>query len=564
MTQRATPQTVRAPFDGVALALGERTFRLSREGDKFWAELPDPDAEAELASRGADIDNLRVPTVRRQVIMITGSHHLQHFWVGSRRGGGLFNLPWEYHIAEARWIPMADAHVIPPDEPRGVTHWNSQCIRCHAVNGVPGLDRKTGRWSTNVAELGIACEACHGPAGEHVRHHRDHSNPTRPVAADGSDPTIINPARLSSKRSAEICGQCHSTFHLTDESGQSDFAGFLARGSSYRPGDDLASHARMLSPYKPGSSNRPTAFRSMYWNENDSRGAYWSDGAVRVGGREYLGLLDSACFIKGELSCLSCHSMHDSDPAGQVAEAMDGNRACVQCHTSIGKDARTIEAHTHHPAGSSGSLCYNCHMPHTSFALLRAIRSHRIDSPHAGTGSRFARPNACNLCHLDRTLEWTAGVLDDWYGIERPSLSRDERDTAASVLWLLRGDAAQRVVTAWHMGWKPALDISNPVGWQPAFLATLLDDPYAVVRYVAARSLTRSPLFNDLEFDYIGPAEDRARARRHVLRTWQRHWQDRLAEPIGPLLLKPGAMIDHERYQDLLNRRDDRPVEILE
>ena len=37
--------------------------------------------------------------------------------------------------------------------------------------------------------------------------------------------------------------------------------------------------------------------------------------------------------------------------------------------------------YTFHKAASSGSRCYNCHMPYTSYALLGAARAHRVDSP---------------------------------------------------------------------------------------------------------------------------------------------------------------------------------------
>lgn len=562
MTQPATPQAVVAPFENVRLKLDGRTFRLSRDGDEFWAELPDPDIESDLAARGVNLSERDVPTVRRRVLLTTGSHHLQHYWVGSQRDGGLFNLPWEFFIAEKRWIPMADTHIIPPDQPRNVTQWNVNCIRCHSVNGVPGLDRHKRQWSTRVAEFGIACEACHGPAARHVRHHRKTSPTDRPVKLTGPDSTIVNPARVSSKKSAEICGQCHSTFHVTNQAGRPDFEGFLADGLAYRAGDDLEKFVRVLSPHKPGTQpDRTLPFGSMYWNENDARGAFWPDGAVRVGGREFLGLLDTSCFIDGKLSCLSCHSMHESDPAGQIADRRDGNQACLQCHERIGK---SVEAHTHHPAGSAGSLCYNCHMPHTSFALLRAIRSHRIDSPSAASSAASGRPNACNLCHLDQTLDWTARTLNTWYGTEKPKLAPLQREVAASVLWALGGDAAQRAVTAWHMGWEPAIKASSSLHWQPPFLATLFEDPYAVVRHVAWKSLSRFPGFENLEFDYIGPLSARRAMKQRVLSSWKQRSGSRVTEPVGPLLLEPGGRLQRPRFQDLLNSRDDRAVEILE
>jgi predicted CXXCH cytochrome family protein len=102
---------------------------------------------------------------------------------------------------------------------------------------------------------------------------------------------------------------------------------------------------------------------------------YWRDGMVRVSGREYNGLIESPCYQRGALSCLSCHSMHDSDPDAQLARDRDGNAACTQCHRAL-SDERAVAAHTHHRAGSTGSTCYNCHMPHTTYGLMRAMRSH--------------------------------------------------------------------------------------------------------------------------------------------------------------------------------------------
>ena len=60
---------------------------------------------------------------------------------------------------------------------------------------------------------------------------------------------------------------------------------------------------------------------------------------------------------------------------GQLKPKMDSDTACLQCHKDM--SARLV-AHTHHAADSSGSRCYNCHMPYTSYGLLKALRSHRI------------------------------------------------------------------------------------------------------------------------------------------------------------------------------------------
>src|SRR5258708_4673837 len=119
-------------------------------------------------------------------------------------------------------------------------------------------------------------------------------------------------------------------------------------GMGFHPGDDLESKATLLQSAKIPASRR--------------KGYFWGDGMIRVSGREYNGLVESPCFQKGEMSCLSCHSMHESSPTNQLARGMESNLACLQCHKSFEKN---VPEHTHHTAGSSGSLCYNCHMPYT-------------------------------------------------------------------------------------------------------------------------------------------------------------------------------------------------------
>ena len=134
------------------------------------------------------------------------------------------------------------------------------------------------------------------------------------------------------------------------------------------------------------SDHRPRAYPGP---GRHLRGRYWSDGMVRVIGREFNSLIESKCYRAGTLSCLSCHSMHSSDPNNQLAAGMDTDRACVQCHPQVGTN---VAQHTHHAAGSEGSRCYNCHMPYTSYGLLKAARSHQINSPTVAASVQPAAP----------------------------------------------------------------------------------------------------------------------------------------------------------------------------
>ena len=154
--------------------------------------------------------------------------------------------------------------------------------------------------------------------------------------------------------------------------------------------------------------------------------------------------------------------------------------------------ARSLTAHTHHAPESSGSQCYNCHMPHTTWGLLGAMRAHRIDSPSVAVSVSTGRPNACNLCHLDTSLGDASDRLTAWYGQPAVALTVEERDIAASILWLIKGNGLQRAILAWHMSWKPALAASGDT-WQAAYLSQVLNDPYPAVRHAAGRSLHTEP-----------------------------------------------------------------------
>ena len=97
------------------------------------------------------------------VALTTGSHHIIGYWTEDERGE-LRMLPEVYARDEGRRIPRHDAFLQPPDAPDHDARWRTNCIVCHTTAGRPDED---GR-ASHVAELGIACEACHGPGREHA------------------------------------------------------------------------------------------------------------------------------------------------------------------------------------------------------------------------------------------------------------------------------------------------------------------------------------------------------------------------------------------------------------
>ena len=292
---------------------------------------------------------------------------------------------------------------------------------------------------------------------------------------------------------------------------------------------------------------------------------FWSDGMGRVSGREFNGIEQSPCFRGGRFSCLSCHSIHDSDPNDLLARNRTDNRACTQCHEAY-RDPAALTVHTHHLAGSPGNECYNCHMPHTTYGVLSAIRSHQVSSPKVSDALATGRPNACNLCHLDKTLAWTAQHLAGWYGHPIPALDDTQSTVADAVHLALSGDAGQRVLMAWHFGWPPAREASG-ASWVSPVLGILLDDPYAAVRCVAERSLRATSQLTPAGYDYVADPAGRAPAWEQVWRAWR---DDPASNPPaleipGGVLVHPGPEVttDHRVFQ-LLELRDDRPVRLRE
>jgi hypothetical protein len=551
MTQIARPSAVMGDFDDTTISFDGRTYRLERRNDVCWVEMDDP-----------DFDVGEVPRIERPIVLTTGSHHMQVFWYPD--GGGsrvVGQMPLIFLKEEAQWIPRAAAFLKPPGGSFSAEtgRWNKTCSRCHTTYGRarPGDD---GEWDTLVAEFGISCEACHGPGQQHVQMHEEASRSANVQRTHAFDDRIVDPGKLSHRRASEICGQCHSMAAPKNSKRE------LANGSDFRPGQVLdATH------FVVRDDEAARGYYKQFMTAEEvtelMRMSFWADGMIRVSGREFNGLSDSACYQRGELSCLSCHSLHktDDDPRplvewadDQLGVGMNGNDACLQCHESNRYDSK----HTHHQPHSSGSRCYNCHMPHTTYGLLKAIRSHQISSPDVSADLSAGRPNACNLCHLDQTLAWTSEHMDQWYGSTKPDLNEDQQTVAASLLWLLKGDAGQRALAAWSMSWPPALEASGDQ-WPAPFLAYLLDDPYDAVRFIAHRSLRRQPGFDGFEFDFVGPANERKLATDRALEIWND--RSTAGRKSGRhLLMDAESGLQRDVLKRLLEQRDDRAVNLIE
>jgi hypothetical protein len=206
MTQPATAATIGGAVDAPAEA-GAHRMIFERDGDGV-----------RVGVDGAE---------PRDVVMLTGSHHLQLLWFDGRADPGagaldrrMAQAPLVWLFEAERWIPRNAAFLRPPaDDPGAETgRWSVVCNRRHATHARPRL-RRDGRAETDVAELGIACESCHGPAASHVAAMRAPAARYAAHLGGGTTEPLVDPSDLDHRRGSEVCGQCHAVLQFHDDAG---------------------------------------------------------------------------------------------------------------------------------------------------------------------------------------------------------------------------------------------------------------------------------------------------------------------------------------------------------
>lgn len=489
------------------LELYSRNFRVFRKDDRIFVTGPDLHAVGRKLASLAQLKEVSVGWKRqqaeslfateaettRELVLLSGSHHYLAFWLEGGKERELRQLPFVYLLSEGRFLPRQDAFLQPPEALPRVARWNANCVQCHAVAGRPGqsegIDAHGAFWESyqsSVVEFGIACESCHGPGEEHAKLFR---NPvTRMLQRNtASARNIYLPDETGKIRASETCGQCHSYF-VPRNAGEWWDSGF---SEGYQAGDELDISRLVLSPHEENRGVQLEALNEEEVQATDLIDAnresiFWEDGSMIVGGREYNGLKESPCFINAQsertIGCTSCHSLHRGNRDGQIDPDKLGNQMCLQCHGEIG------EEHSRHSTMSAGALCVNCHMPKTSYALLQGLASHRIISPSA----RFqSPPNACALCHVDKKKSWFLEELAR-FGVKNHARSEDEdlQDISPAVRGALTGNAAERAIYAFALGSTETLNASGS-SVSRRILPILARDPYAAVRLIAERSLSK-------------------------------------------------------------------------
>ncbi len=312
------------------------------------------------------------------VALVYGSKWKQRYF--TRVGDDYYPLPVQWDVGTKEWLKY---HV--PD--KGADWWTAfypsdnmqrptgpTCDGCHSVN----YDIHTKQ----VTEWNVGCERCHGPGSEHVAH------PTRT--------NILNPAEMDDVASDDLCIQCHSQ-------GRPRMG--LIGGKAYDWPVGYHVGLRLADYWKLDS---PTLGQTDF--------LYFADGTAHKNRMQGNDFVQSVMYRHG-VTCASCHDVHGTDNYAQLRKPPD--KICLDCHgpnSPNGPHAVTLEEHTHHKDGSTGSLCVACHMPKIESEGVPGsfVSAHTFKFITPAATDRYKIPNPCTSCHADKSLDWAKNELFRW------------------------------------------------------------------------------------------------------------------------------------------------------
>lgn len=314
-----------------------------------------------------------------------GHRHIEQL-VGPVRPGRLQALPLAWDVDEGEWFDLFEGE---SRTPRDWGHWTNrgmeasmQCFFCHTTGYDKGYRPTTDDYESTWREMGVGCEACHGPSAQHAKWPDADTKSVTPIGVDDEQDLML-----------AACGACHSR---------------RIERAHFDPGQPF------LDAFEP---------------ELLDTEAYYPDGQVKEELYELVSFQTSRMHYEG-VRCWDCHDAHSN------ATKQPGNQLCLGCHEP-GYDS---DDHTHHTTGSEGATCVGCHMPVTVYMKRDARHDHSFSRPDPELTLELQIPNACNRCHDDQDAAWAAEHVRRWYPDD--DVRKRRRDVARAIAQGRRGDPA--------------------------------------------------------------------------------------------------------------------------
>lgn len=471
----ASSETVLGDFDNTIFDYFGVTSRFTKKDGKFYVETDGPDGALETF----------------EVTYTFGLDPLQQYLIEFPDGRvQALTIAWDSRPQSEggqRWFHLYPDEHIGHDDPLHWTklnqNWNFMCAECHSTGVAKNYDPKTDRYQTTWKEITVGCEACHGEGSAHVAWAKNEAPLEGEDKALGLlarfderssvtwtyDASTGQPARSAKpvpvRKEVEMCGRCHARRGILSE--------------AFVPGQPLSdSHQVALL----------------------SRGLYQPDGQKLDEVYNYGSFKQSKMYEAG-VTCSDCHDPHSAKLRTLRAETLGAKtlsaaaeQVCLQCHTASYAEA----GHTHHE-GDNAPNCVACHMPSREFMVIDTRHDHSFRVPRPDLSVSLGVDNACTDCHTDKSADWAAAAVEDWYGPERKGfqtfgLAFHAARTGAP-------DAAALLARVAEDKNAPAIVRATALEELAAFPSTLtaaavregLDDPDPMVRLAALDHLETAP-----------------------------------------------------------------------
>lgn len=452
--------------------LGDLEVAFERDDIRVeWTRQGD-DLVAKVADAGRPAADVPLP-------FTFGHAPLQQFLASLERGRlQSFPVAWDTRPRESggrRWFHVYGEERILPSDP---LHWrgprqnaNATCIECHTTGYEKRYDSASRTFDSRWSELGVGCEACHGPASEHLTWAKERAS------SDGEDEAY--------RALSGTGGQERDRRWVFDEgAGIARLEG--ARPNS-QPVEACAVCHSLRTPLLEGARQSEGLFDAYRVALLDRD--YYADGQLQGETFEYGTFAQSKMYAAGVV-CGDCHDSHS------LALRAEGNALCATCHRSEVYDRRE---HHFHESGSPASRCQTCHMPTRTFMAIDVRHDHGFRVPRPDLAERIDAPDVCSGCHTEQGRDWAASRIRE---LRKAPRTYDDRYALAV------SEARRRPGHAEPLLAEVASDRSLPAIRRATALALIreitsaqtldairrgLDDPSPLVRTAALRSLDLAP-----------------------------------------------------------------------
>jgi Tfp pilus assembly protein PilF len=305
-------------------------------------------------------------------------------------GGRLQCLPLAWNVTEKKWYHLYPKAPIDPKDwlywTNAGQNWNGMCAECHSTNLKKNYNLESDSYNTTWSEIDVSCEACHGPGSRHVEW-AELPDMARPPTEYFE--LVVKTKKLDAREQVELCAPCHTRRAIL--------------------GDYTHAEPDLLDSMLPSLL---------------TPGLYFADGQILEEVYVYGSFTQSKMYSRN-VRCSDCHDVHS------IKKIKEGNALCLQCHRAgiydtqahhfhksrgeKGEPIRSADGRVLFEVGS-GAECVQCHMPERPYMVIDYRADHSFRIPRPDLSIKLGVPNACNRCHVDKTIEWSDQYITKWYG----------------------------------------------------------------------------------------------------------------------------------------------------